>query len=119
MRHNIVPENIKTMGNSGSSGGSGNSGVCTGKNAPGLNQHCYTTGYDHARPNSTPDAVGESLGAAPCLSNANANKCYAQGFQDGHRSSSHNTTSYKAHPQKHQTSSKGSDWGPSGRRCRG
>lgn len=76
------------MGNSGSSGSSGNSGVCTGRNAPGLNQYCYTTGYDHARPNSTPDAVGESLGAAPCLSNANANNCYTQGFQDGHNSSS-------------------------------
>ena len=70
------------MGNNGSS--NNNSSVCTGRNAPGLNQYCYTTGYDHASPNSTPDAVGEALGAAPCLTNANANNCYAQGFQDGH-----------------------------------
>ena len=105
----------------GNSGGSGNSGACTGRNAPGLNQYCYTTGYDHARPNSTPDAVGESLGAAPCLSNANANNCYMQGFQDGRGSSSANhATSYKSHSQTHKpTSNKGSDWGPSGRRCRG
>ena len=103
------------MGNTGSSGGSGNSGACTGRNAPGLNQYCYTTGYDHARPNSTPDAVGESLGAAPCLSNANANNCYVQGFRDGH-----STGSYKSHTQTHKpTSNKGSDWGPSGRICRG
>lgn len=74
------------MGNS--NGASGNSAVCTGRNASGLNQHCYTTGYDHARPNSNPDAVGEALSAAPCLTNANANNCYTQGFKDGHSSSS-------------------------------
>ena len=79
------------MGNGSSNG---NSSVCTGKNAPGLNQHCYTTGYDHARPNSTPDAVGESLGAAPCLSNVNANNCYTQGFRDGHNHSSARVNKY-------------------------
>ena len=79
------------MGNNSSNQ---NSGVCTGRNAPGLNQYCYTTGYDHARPNSTPDAVGESLGAAPCLSNVNANNCYTQGFQDGHSSSSARETQH-------------------------
>jgi len=75
------------MGNSNGSA-NGNSSVCTGKNAPGLNQYCYTTGYDASKPNSTPDAVGEALGAAPCLTNVNANNCYTQGFRDGHSNSS-------------------------------
>ena len=75
------------MGNASSSNSHSNANVCKGKDAPGLNQHCYTTGYDHARPNISPDAVGEALGAAPCLTNVNANKCYTQGFQDGHSSS--------------------------------
>ena len=84
------------MGNASSSNSHSNANVCKGKDAPGLNQHCYTTGYDHARPNITPDAVGEALGAAPCLTNVNANKCYTQGFQDGHsdsaRATRHNGT---------------------------
>ena len=69
------------MGNNGSA--NCNSSQCTGKGAPGLNQYCYTTGYEHARPNSSPDAVGESLGVAPCITNANANQCYANGYRDG------------------------------------
>ena len=78
----------------GNSNGSANSSVCTGKNAPGLNQYCYTTGYDHATPNTTPDAVGEALGAAPCTTNANANRCYTLGIQDGHNSSSARENKY-------------------------
>ena len=84
------------MGNANNSA-NGNSRVCTGKNAPGLNQYCYTAGYDAAKQNTTPDAVGEALGAAPCLTNVNANNCYTQGFKDGHSSSSNNcyTHGYK------------------------
>ena len=80
------------MGNANNSA-NGNSRVCTGKNAPGLNQYCYTTGYDHSQQNTTPDAVGEALGAAPCLTNVNANNCYTH----GHSSSSDNcyTHGYK------------------------
>ena len=63
------------MGNSNGSANN-NSRVCTGTNAPGLNQYCYTSGYDAASSNSTPDAVGEALGAALCLSNVNANNFF-------------------------------------------
>ena len=73
------------MGNGSSNEGSK---VCTGKNAPGLNQYCYTAGHDAGKQNSHPDPVGESLSAIPCLTNAQANACYAQGFKDSHNSSS-------------------------------
>lgn len=73
------------MGNESSTQGSS---VCTGPNAPGLNQYCYTAGNDAARQNTNPDPVGESLSAIPCLTNANANACYAQGFKDGYNNSS-------------------------------
>ena len=78
------------MGNGSSNEGSK---VCTGKNAPGLNQHCYTAGYDAGKQNSHPDPVGESLSAIPCLTNANANACYTQGFMDSHNGSSKRSTS--------------------------
>ncbi len=64
------------MGNGSSNEGSN---VCTGKDAPGLNQYCYTAGYDAGKQNTTPDPVGEGLGAIPCLT-AKANACYTEGF---------------------------------------
>jgi hypothetical protein len=73
------------MGNGSSNEGSD---VCTGKDAPGLNQYCYTAGYDAGKQNTTPDPVGESFSAIPCLTNAQANACYAQGFKDCYDSTS-------------------------------
>jgi len=72
------------MGNGSSNEGSN---VCTGNNAPGLNQYCYTAGHDAGKQNTHPDPVGESLSAIPCLTNANANACYTQGFKDSHNDS--------------------------------
>jgi hypothetical protein len=57
---------------------------CTGKDAPGLNEHCYRTGYDHSKISREPDAIGEAISAMPCTTNENANRCYGQGIIDGH-----------------------------------
>ena len=81
------------MGNSSSNE---NSNVCTGKNAPGLNQYCYTTGHDHASSSSSPDILGDALSALPCTTNTNANKCYAKGFKDAHDHASGNSSSIQS-----------------------
>lgn len=67
------------MGNNNSA----NSRVCTGNNAPGLNQLCYTRGFDAAQMSVDPNLVNEGLDALACRSNANAHRCYVQGFVDG------------------------------------
>ena len=71
------------MGNGGSSDGGGNgafSAQCYGEGAPGLNQYCYTTGYDHGK--GTNDTIGDGIGAFPCTTNDQANYCYGQGYAD-------------------------------------
>ena len=55
---------------------------CYGPNAPGLNQYCYTTGYDHGGLSNNPDPIGEGIGAFPCTLNKNANVCYSKGIMD-------------------------------------
>jgi hypothetical protein len=76
---------ITTMGSGQSSTQSGSShcstNKCYGRDACGLNQHCYTTGYDHGS-SSSPDILGHAMAAAPCTTNSNANKCYDQGYSD-------------------------------------
>ena len=75
------------MGNDNSSNsGSGSSGssqpTCTGANAPGLNQVCYTEGAAQAKGNASPDIVGEALTAGVCSTNSDANFCYGMGASD-------------------------------------
>ena len=65
------------MGNGSSSG---DSAQCYGEGAPGLNQYCYTAGYDHGK--GTNDPIGDGIGAFPCTTNEQANQCYAEGYCD-------------------------------------
>lgn len=84
------------MGNNNSSNdnsSNGNSSICTGKNAPGLNQHCFHVGYSHGVRSTDPDSVSEGIDAAPCTLNTNANKCYAQGIVAGMHSNGDNICS--------------------------
>lgn len=72
------------MGNSESSGSNS-----------GLNEYCYNTGYDHGKisTNLHPDAISDSLAAAPCTYNKNANESYARGYTDGMNDSSTSSSS--------------------------
>jgi len=69
------------MGNA-NGGNGGNRSACTGPKAPGLNQHCFNVGWAHGA-DRRGDPVGHGVDAAPCTLNANANRCYAQGFMFG------------------------------------
>ncbi len=68
------------------------SNKCYGKGASGLNEHCYRTGYDHTKTNTSPDAIGEAIDAFPCTTNNNANRCYGKGIVDGHADKYRNTS---------------------------
>lgn len=52
---------------------------------PGLNEHCYNVGFDHAT-STTPDPIGDGIDAFPCTTNENANASYGQGYVDGMKS---------------------------------
>jgi len=56
--------------------------TCYGPGAPGLNQHCYNTGFDHGSKSISPDPVGEGIASFPCTLRKNANDCYAKGIMD-------------------------------------
>lgn len=69
--------------------GNSNSNVCTGKDAPGMNQHCYNTGYDHGCPSTKSDVVGDAMAAFPCTLKESTNRCYAQGYTDAMKDNKH------------------------------
>lgn len=65
-----------------------NKAQCTGKGAPGLNEHCYHTGYSHGdRRNNDRCAISDGIAAAPCTTNKYAAACYDEGYKDGVRAS--------------------------------
>ncbi|ARF10699.1 hypothetical protein Hokovirus_2_226 [Hokovirus HKV1] len=48
----------------------------------GLNEYCYSVGFDHGSLSINPDPIGEGISAMPCTTNENANQSYYNGYLD-------------------------------------
>lgn len=74
--------NSSGPGAGGSSKGMSGDAICTGRDAPGINTHCYMSGYDGAK-NAGTNPTGDGINAGICsYASPNAKMCYDKGVRD-------------------------------------